>query len=340
MQAMAVDPNLGFSFRNFGEDSNFESQLALYGDAKVADDGMSVQLAGSGVSTTETGRIIYKKPMNLVEGNSRNMVSFSNYFVFSMSGEYGDSLAFIMLPFGFPLNVLDSGSMGTLRVRKMKVLVVEFETFKDEKYGDLSGNNVGVDGDSLVSVKVSNVSSMNLELNGGEKLQAWIDYEASSRRFEVRLNEFGGNRPVDPVLSYPIDLSNMWKEGAVTVGLSSSSGNSSLQKFYLYSWSFRTRSVPHWMHSKPMDLDPHNKYMEKGEELKVIPKRSLCASRILAALIFGTGCGALGAFFVLFVWTILGKRPVVPEAFAVQPKELKCNKFNDSVGKNMEDDKK
>ncbi|KAL0344494.1 UNVERIFIED_CONTAM: hypothetical protein Sradi_4280700 [Sesamum radiatum] len=256
MQATAVDPNLGFSFKNFGEDSNFESQLALCGDAKVADDGMSVQLAGSGVSTA--GRIIYKKPINLVEENSRNMVSFSNYFVFSMSREYGDSLAFIMLPFGFPLNVLDSGSMGMLRDRKMKVLVVEFETFKDEKYGDASGNNVVVDGDSLVSVKVSNVSSMNLELNGEEKLQTWIDYEASSRRFEVRLNKFGGNRPVDPVFSYPIDLSNMWKEGAVTVGLSSSSGNSSSRKCYLYSWSFRTRTVPHWMHSKPMD--PHNSW--------------------------------------------------------------------------------
>ncbi|KAL0426283.1 UNVERIFIED_CONTAM: L-type lectin-domain containing receptor kinase IV.4 [Sesamum latifolium] len=304
MQAMAVDPSLGFSFENFGEDSNFESQLVLCGDAQVADDGMSVQLAGSGVSTT--GRIIYKKPINLVEGNSRNMVSFSNYFVFSMSREYGDSLAFIMLPFGFPLNVMDSGSMGMLRDRKIKALVVEFDTFKEEKYGDVSGNNVGVDGDSLVSVKVSNVLSMKLELNSGEKLQAWIDYEASSRRFEVR---------------------------AVTVGMS---GNSSSRKCYLYSWSFRARSVPHWMHSKPMD--PHNNFMEKGEELKVIPKRStVCASRILAALFFGTGCGALGAFFVFFVWTILGKRrPVVPDAFAVQPKELKSNKFNDSVGKNME----
>ncbi|KAK4432319.1 putative L-type lectin-domain containing receptor kinase I.5 [Sesamum alatum] len=336
MQALAADPNLGFSFKNFGEDSNFESQLALYGDAKVADDGMSVQLAGSGVSTA--GRIIYKKPINVFEGNSRNTVSFSNYFVFSMSREYVEGLAFSMLPFGLPLNVFDSGSMGMLRDRKMKVLDIEFDTFRDEKYGDVSGKKVGFDGDSLVFVKVSNVSSMNFEVNGGEKLQAWIDYEASSRRFEVRLNKFLRNRPIDPVLSYTIDLSNMWKEGAVTVGLSSSSGNSS-HKCYLYSWSFRTRTVPHWMHSKPMD--PDSNFMEKGEELKVIPKRSVCASRVLAALIFGTGCGALGAFFVLFVCTALGnRRPVVPEAFAVQPKEFKSNKFNAPVGENIGDDQK
>ncbi|KAI3447744.1 hypothetical protein Pfo_004409 [Paulownia fortunei] len=334
LQGMAGDPNLAFFFKNFGKDSNFESQLALYGDAVVANDSMSVQIAGSGVS--RAGRIIYKKPINLIEVNSGNMASFSNYFVFSMSRENGDGLAFIMLPFGFPLNVFDGGSMGMLGERKMNFLAVEFDTFRDEKYGDVNGNHVGVDVDSLVSVKVSNVSSINLKLNSGEKLQAWIDYEASSKRFEVRLNKLGDNRPVDPLLSYPIDLSIMWKDKAVTVGLSSSSGNSS-QKCNVYSWSFRPRTVPHWMHSKPMDPED---FVGKGEELKV-PKRSDCALRIVAALIFGTGCGALGAFFVLFVWTIFGnRRPVVPEEFAEQPKEFEYNKFNVCVGKTIEDGKK
>ncbi|KAI3473173.1 hypothetical protein Pfo_029888 [Paulownia fortunei] len=331
LKVMDADPNLTFSFKNFGKDSNFESQLALYGDAKVANDNMSVQIAGSGVSSA--GRFICKKPINLVEGNSRNMVSFSNYFVFSMSRENGEGLAFVMLPFGFPLNVFDGGSMGMLGERKMKFLAVEFDTFMDEKYGDVNGNHVGLDLESPVSVKVSNVSSINLVLNSGEKLQAWIDYEASSKRFEVRLSKFGDNRPLDPLLSYPIDLSKMWKEEDVTVGLSSSSGNSS-QKSNVYSWSFKSRTMPQWMHSEPMDPED---FVEKGEELKV-PKRSDCALRILAALIFGTGCGALGAFFVLFVWTILGnRRPVVPEEFAMQPKELEYKKFNVSVDKTIED---
>ncbi|KAL0375288.1 UNVERIFIED_CONTAM: hypothetical protein Sradi_3444500 [Sesamum radiatum] len=275
LKVLDADPNLTFSFKNFGKDSNFESQFALYGDAEVASDGMSVQMADSGVSTA--GRVICKKPMNLVEGNSRNVVSFSNYFVFSMSKENGDGLSFVMLPSGFPLNVFD----------------VE------------------------------------------KKLQAWIDYEASSKRFEVRLSKFGDNRPVDPLLSYPIDLSQMWNEEDVTVGLSSSSGNSS-QKCNIYSWSFKSRTVPQWMHSEPMDPED---VVENAEELKV-PKKSNCALRILAALIFGTVCGALGAFFVLFLWTIFGnRRPVVPEEFAVQSKEFEYKKFNVSVDKTIEDGK-
>ncbi|KAL7136344.1 hypothetical protein ABFS83_10G023700 [Erythranthe nasuta] len=330
------EPNITFSFKNFVKDSNFGSQLSLFGDAKVANDNTSIQMSGSGVFTS--GRFICKKPINLVEGKSRKMVSFSSYFAFSMSKEKGDGLAFVMLPFGFPLNLFDGGSMGMLGERKTKFLAVEFDTFKDEKYGDVNSNHVGLDVESLVSVKVSNASSVSLLLNSGDKLQAWIDYEASGKRFEVRLSKLGQSRPVDPLLSYPIDLSRMWRDENVSVGLSSSSGNSS-QKINIYSWSFKSRTMPHWMHSEPMDPEG---FAEKGDEIKV-PKRSdSCALRIFAALIFGTGCGALGAFLVLFVWTVFGnRRPVVPEEFAVEKDEFEGQKSGLSLDKKtVEDGKK
>ncbi|KAH6802901.1 hypothetical protein C2S51_034347 [Perilla frutescens var. frutescens] len=334
LKVMDADPNLTFSYKNFGKDSNFESQLALFGDAEVARDNLSVQISGSGVSTS--GRFVCKKPLNLVHEKSRNVVSFSNYFAFSMSGVNGDGLAFVMLPLGFPLNAFDGGEMGLLGERKMRFLAVEFDTFKDEKHGDVNGNHVGVDVGSPVSVKVSNVSSINLVLNGGEKLQAWIDYEASSKRFEVRLSKFGESRPLDPLLTYSIDLLEMWKDEAVIVGLSSSSSRNSSQKCNIFSWSFKSRSMPHWMHSEP--LDPQH-FVGKEEELKV-RKRSDCTLRIISALVFGTGCGAMGAFLVLFVWSILGnRRPVVPEEFAVQPKEFEYKKFDVSVVKTIEDGK-
>ncbi|CAI9760814.1 unnamed protein product [Fraxinus pennsylvanica] len=337
LKVVAAEPYLSFSFKNFGKDSEeFESRVALYGDAKVSND--SIQISGSEISSS--GRVIYKKPVQFVEGNPRNMVSFSMYFVFSMSSEKGDGLAFIIVPASFPLNVFDGCSMGLLGDRKLRFLAVEFDTFKDEKYGDVNGNHVGVDIDSLVSVKVSNVSSINFVLNSDEKLQAWIDYEANSKRIEVRLSKIGVIRPVNPFLSYPIDLSQMWENEDVLVGLSSSGGNSS-QKCNVHSWSFRTRTVPHWMHSEPMDPES---FVEKGEELNV-RKRSECVERILAALIFSTGCGALGAFTALFVWTIFAnRRPVPPEEYivqpkehALQPKEFEYKKFNISVDKAIED---
>ncbi|XP_004246363.1 lectin-like protein At3g16530 [Solanum lycopersicum] len=331
------EEKMSFGFGDFGKDSNFESQIALYGDAKVVNGG--IQMSGSmGFSA---GRILNKKPFKLIDGNPRKMVSFSLHFVFSLSRENGDGFAFVMVPIGYPFDVFDGGSFGLLGNRKMKFLAVEFDTFMDEKYGDVNDNHVGVDLSSFISVKVSNVSSVKLGLmNSGEKMQSWIDYEASSKRLEIRLSKLGDIKPVDTLLSCPIDMSQMWKEDELFVGLSSSSGNST-QKCNIYSLSFNTRTAPHWMHSEP--LDPQA-FVEKKEEMKV-HSRSDCALRILGALLFGTGCGALGALVVVIVWTVLGsRRPVAPEdhpaVMELHKKEFdEYKKFIVVVDKAMEDGK-
>ncbi|XP_015088433.1 L-type lectin-domain containing receptor kinase VIII.2 [Solanum pennellii] len=331
------EEKMSFGFGDFGKDSDFESQIALYGDAKVVNGG--IQMSGSmGFSA---GRILNKKPFKLIDGNPRKMVSFSLHFVFSLSRENGDGFAFVMVPIGYPFDVFDGGSFGLLGDRKMKFLAVEFDTFMDEKYGDVNDNHVGVDLSSFISVKVSNVSSVKLGLmNSGEKMQSWIDYEASSKRLEIRLSKLGDIKPVDTLLSCPIDMSQMWKEDELFVGLSSSSGNST-QKCNIYSLSFNTRTAPHWMHSEP--LDPQA-FVEKKEEIKV-HSRSDCALRILGALLFGTGCGALGALVVVIVWTVLGsRRPVAPEdhpaVMELHKKEFdEYKKFIVVVDKAMEDGK-
>ncbi|KZV18534.1 L-type lectin-domain containing receptor kinase VIII.2 [Dorcoceras hygrometricum] len=323
LQAWAADSNGSFSFKNFGEDSNFTSQLVLYGVAKVDTGSSSIQLSGSGV--TGAGRIALKNPIDLGDTGLRKKVSFSMYYVFSLPGKNGGGLAFYMVPGGYLLNPFDE--------RKHQFLAIEFDAFKDDKYGDVNDNHVGVDVDSLVSVKVSNVSSIHLELNSGEKLQAWIDYEASSERFEVRLSNLGADRPVEPLLIYSMDLSKMWEGMDVSVGVSSLSGNSS-HSCNIYSLRFELRTVPQWMHSEP--LDP-NEFMHKGEEVRD-SRRNHCALKILTALILGTGFGALGAFFILSVWTVLGKRrPVVPEEYDVQPDESEYKKFSVSADKAGED---
>lgn len=334
LKAFPTEQNKSFDVKNFGPDAKFSRLIALYGDAKAVNGSRSVQISSGAFSA---GRMICRKPINLVEGHPRKMVSFSVYFEFSLSGGNGDGLAFIMVPTGFPLNVFNGGSMGMFVEEKMKFLAVEFDTFKDEKCGDLNNNHVGIDVGSLVSVKVSNVSSIKLELNCGEKLQSWIDYEASSKILEVRLGRLGGNKPVDPLLSHHIDLSRMWKNEDILLGLSSSSQNSS-QKCNIYSWSFVSRTMPHWMHSEPMNPET---FGEKGEEMKVRKVTRDCAMKILAALIFGGGCGAVGAFVVLFVFAILGsRRPVTPEDLAVQPGKLENKKLGRVIDKSIQDGKK
>lgn len=310
-----ADFNVSFASEKVDKGPNFESLFAFYGDAKfVSGHDKSVQLSGS--VAPSAGTVLYKEPIKLFERNSRKMVSFVMNFVFSLSSENGDGLAFAMSPMGNPVHVFNGGSSGVLAAgSKVKFLAVEFETSRNNRYGDVNGNNVGVGLASLISVKISNFSSVNSSLSSGEKLQSWIDYEANSKRLEVRLAKLGEKKPLNPILFYPVDLSRMWDKAEVLFSLSSASGNSS-HKCNLYSWSLTLRSIPNWMHSEP--LDPAA-FVERRKEPKVHEK-SDCALRILAALMFGTGCGALGALLVLFIWTLLGyKRPVVPEDYVVRP---------------------
>ncbi|KAK1420713.1 hypothetical protein QVD17_22534 [Tagetes erecta] len=314
-KSLIAHSNSSFSFKNFGQDSRFDSVLALYGDAKAVNNGSSLQ---SGV-----GRVIYKKPIKFYGGNPKKLVSFSTYFSFSISsddgnGPNGDGLAFVAVENGYPVDSFDgNGSFGLSIGGKFKFLSVEFDTLKDDKYNDMNGNHVGIDLSSFVSLKAVNLSSVKLGLNSGNRLQAWIDYESNSKRLEVRLSKFGEKRPVDPLLFQQIDLPKIWPENdGFLVGLSSGNGNSS-QLCNVYSWSFKTRQSPDWMHSEP--LDPIS--FKKGEEKVIkIHKRDDCVMKILSALILGIGLGALGSFVGMFLWTIFAKRrPISPEEYAVKP---------------------
>ncbi|BAT97275.1 hypothetical protein VIGAN_09066900 [Vigna angularis var. angularis] len=246
-KTLAFDPIPLFSYAEFGKDLKFKPNVALYGNAKVFNDGSGIHFSGSGSS--DTGRVMYKKPIKLFQ----------------------------------------------------------------------------------VVAKISN----KLALTSGENMHAWIDYEASSRRLEVRLSQHGKSRPSVPLLWRSIDLSNVLKENEMFAGFSSVKGNYS-QACFLYSWSFVLRSFPHSMHSEP--LDP--KVFVKSTESPVVKQRSDCFLRVLAAMIFGTGCGALTAFIVLYLWTIFGnKRAVVPEETVMQPVDVEYRKVKIVVDKTIQDSK-
>ncbi|KAJ8899956.1 hypothetical protein K2173_019661 [Erythroxylum novogranatense] len=332
LSLIIADTNLSFSFQSFGKDQNFESNIALYGDAKVVDNGSSVQLTHS--VNSSGGRVMYRRPIQLVEGNPGKMVSLSTYFSFFMSQGIGDGLAFIMVPSAFNANAFGNGAFGvSLDTKKnySKIVAVEFRTLKDTIRGDLYENQVGIHVDAFVSAKVRNVSSTKATFDNWTRLHSWIDYEASAKRLEVRMSQSGDIKPIDPLLWYPVDLSRMWNEEEVIVGLSSSNAVCAL-----YSWNFKLRSVPHWLHSQP--LNPQT--FAKNEKSVVAHKRSYCLLRVLAAMIFGTTCGALGAFILLYLCSIFGnRRPVVPEDCSVHLEDLGYKKVKVVVDKVVEDGK-
>ncbi|KAF5476192.1 hypothetical protein F2P56_007927 [Juglans regia] len=331
LKSLAADEDSHFSFTRFQNDPKNESKITLYGAAKVVDGGSAIQLTDR--VSSSAGRVMYKNPIKLVGGESRSFVSFSTYFSFSMSTGNGDGLDFLMVPNGFNVSQFGNSSYGlSLGSGKsnFKVVSVKFNTLRDSNDGLLK-NHARIGVGSVVSEKLSNASAYNLARSSG-KIHAWIDYEASSKRLEVRLGQDGSSRPSSPLLSYRIALSKVWEDEEVFVGFSSSTGNSS-DSCFLHSWSFKIRHVPNWMHSEP--LDP--KAFAKSTKTLEAEKRRDCLSRVLAAMIFGAACGALAAFTVLYLWTVFGhRRPVVPEEFAMQPIGCEYKKVKVVVDKAIE----
>lgn len=280
--------------------------------------------------------MIQKRPVKLLGPNSksRRPVSFSTDFTFSISPHNGDGVAFLVAPRNF-VSKFSVGSFGVLRENRF--FGVEFDTSADENVGDVNANHVGIDVGSLVSVRTSNVSSINLVLNSGDKLHSWVDYDASSKRVEVRLSKFGRARPYDPLLVCQIDLGEIWRNEEVLVGLSSSSGNS-MQTSSVYSWNFRTRTVPKWLHSRP--LDPHAFSTDHSKE-KSAHKKAICALGLLSGLVFMIGCGALLALIVMFLWALFESSSetvvTIPAKCALRSGDFRYEKINVVVGDNSTD---
>ncbi|KAF5738480.1 L-type lectin-domain containing receptor kinase S.4-like [Tripterygium wilfordii] len=290
---------------------NFDTQISLLGDAENVGDGSQsyVQLTRSMPSSS--GLIFYKEPFHLTK-----TTSFSTDFSFSVSpGKSPPSLTLIVGPYNLASKFVGQGSFGVLKEKSF--LGIEFDTSV--------GSNAGINVGSFVSVKINNVKPLKLDLDRGEKLRSWIDFNAISRRVEVRLSRLGDKRPYNPVLAYSVDLSKMWGENVAFVGLGSSSGNSS-QTSSIYAWSFSSRKVPNWMHSLP--VDPRTYKDKNGEEFSA-HRRRVCPLTVFARLIFVTGCGALLAFVMLFVWAILaGRHSVFPVECNGQPVDFQYEKIS------------
>ncbi|KAL3523931.1 hypothetical protein ACH5RR_016765 [Cinchona calisaya] len=273
---------------------HFGPNLLLIGDAHAINSPSSVQLTDP-KSSPSSGLLIRSKPIKF--RTSTKPLSFSTDFTFSISPQNGDGLAFIIVPADFsPKFSRERFGLS----RENRFFAVKFDTSVNGNVGDRNGNHVGVDVGSLHSVKVSNVSAINLVLNSGIKLHSWVDYDSSSKRLEVRLCEFGNPRPYDPLLAHGIDLGEMWRGEKVLVGLSSSSGNS-MQRTNVYSWKFKLRSIPNWLHSQPVNPQA---FSSEHDQEKMVDQKKLCALRLFSRLIFATGCGLLAAFAVLFLWTL------------------------------------
>ncbi|KAK6149923.1 hypothetical protein DH2020_017448 [Rehmannia glutinosa] len=132
------------------------------------------------------------------------------------------------------------------------VFGVEFDVFENEEFDDINDNHVGIDVNSLISVRAYEAgywpddfrrkedgspderSFRRLTLNNGRNYQVWIDYVDGT--VNVTMAPVGMKRPNQPLLSVPLNLSDV-VEDEMYVGFTASTG-ALIESHKILGWSF------------------------------------------------------------------------------------------------------
>lgn len=235
------------------------------------------------------GHAFYNKPIQMFDKNTSlsskpNASSFSTYFVFQIvtpnSGQGGFGLAFTVSPQpNFPgskpehyLGILNSTNDNS---SSNYLFAIEFDTVNGyNETSDSQGNHVGINVNSMKSIKVEpaayfeNGTKDDFTLESGDPIQAWIDYDGVNKLVNVTIcpvtkkNEHF-EKPSQPLLSHPIDLSHAFQE-TMYVGFSASTGRK-VSSHFILGWSFSMNGAapslnPSQLPSPPIERSSSNSY--------------------------------------------------------------------------------
>ncbi|CAN6812190.1 unnamed protein product [Brassica oleracea] len=255
----------------------FTSQENLYLDASAKVLLPSGLLQLTNTSDYQMGRAFHKKPIQLIS-------SFSTHFVCALVAkpgvEPGHGLTFLVSPSTDFSYAQSTRYLGAFNASRSPALAVELDTIWNPEFNDIKvvGGHVGIDVNDPVSVAVAPASyyskgrNVSLNLLSGNPIQVWVDYDGSV--LNVSLAPLEVEKPSRPVLSHPINLSDIFPNiSKLFVGFSAATGNSVCDHYILW-WSFGTSGggslhrldiskLPQVPHPKPLPTvhpkAPHKK---------------------------------------------------------------------------------
>ncbi|KAK3146839.1 hypothetical protein QOZ80_3BG0273190 [Eleusine coracana subsp. coracana] len=202
------------------------SNLTLDGSPRITSTGL-MEL------TNDTSRIkghaFYPSPLRFRRSPNGTVQSFSLSFVFGLLSSFSDirghGFAFFISPStdftdAFPIQfmgLLNSTNNGNL---SNHVFAVELDTVQNTEFGDIDNNHVGIDTNSLNSLKSStagfhndkNGRFTNLQLRGSGPIQTWVEYDGNTTQIDVTIAPFGMEKP-DCMVNGSLDKYLYGKEG-------------------------------------------------------------------------------------------------------------------------------
>ncbi|GAB2279810.1 Probable L-type lectin-domain containing receptor kinase S.7 [Dionaea muscipula] len=216
--------------------------LTLLGDSYLRDGvvGLTRDLP---VPTSSSGTVIYNRPIEFFDPEANITASFSTRFSFSVQNvepsSFGDGLAFFISPdnktLGSPGGYL--GLVNSTHLTKNRFVAVEFDTRLDPHFNDPNDNHVGLDVDSLVSIKTADLFSVGIDLKSGSTINVRIDYKSEEKNLKVFVKD-SIFRSLEPVLDVDIDLSDYLNKVMFVGFCGSTEGSTELH--LIQSWSFQT----------------------------------------------------------------------------------------------------
>ncbi|XP_041005004.1 L-type lectin-domain containing receptor kinase VIII.1 [Juglans microcarpa x Juglans regia] len=221
------------------------SSLKLLGDAHLNNG--SVRLTRDlPVPNSGAGRVLYSEPIKFRLPGTRFPASFSTFFSFSVANlnpsSIGGGLAFVISP--EDETVGDAGGfLGLLAEQGSPsgFVAVEFDTLLDVEFKDINGNHVGLDLNSMVSAQVGDLEAIGIDLKSGNLVNAWIEYDGSSRVFNISVS-YSNLKPKEPLLSFSLDL-DQYVNDFMYVGFSGSTQGST-EIHNVEWWSFSSSFDP------------------------------------------------------------------------------------------------
>ncbi|XP_018820039.2 putative L-type lectin-domain containing receptor kinase II.2 [Juglans regia] len=263
---------------NFAQDEsqfiyNGFSQANLYldGIAEILPNGL-LQLTNS--SNQKLGHAFYQLPINF---STISSLSFSTNFVFAMVPQElehgGHGIAFAISP-SRSFNGIESQYLGLFNrsnngLTSNHILAIELDPVKSPEFEDID-NHVGIDVNDLRSLESAPAAyysneerrDISLELISGNPMQLWIDYDEVEKLLNVTLAPIRTPKPNWPLLSRPINLSEIVLE-SMYVGFSASTGTVA-SDHYILGWSFNKSGQAQSLDiSRLPTLPPRRKRNEK-----------------------------------------------------------------------------
>ncbi|XP_051132286.1 L-type lectin-domain containing receptor kinase VIII.1-like [Andrographis paniculata] len=216
------------------------SSMKLLGDAHLSNESFRLT-RDVGVPYSGAGKVLYSKPIKFRRPGSESPASFSTFFSFCVTNlnpsSIGGGIAFVISPDDDYVG--DAGGfLGAMdgEGSQKNVVAVEFDTLLDVEFKDINGNHVGLDLNSMVSSRVGNLDTIDVDLKSGDLVNAWVDYSGPNRTIKVYVS-YSNLKPRDPILSDELDLNDFVVNDFMFVGFSGSTQGST-EIHSIEWWSF------------------------------------------------------------------------------------------------------